>query len=165
MKNKTELNKVFIAELISLEDQSKIFGGIIEFPVIYLNTLQIRYLKDKEITVLYLPDTELEYYTSEKILESLELTFEFTNTTLLAADPVMYVRIVTLLKKENVRRLFFGKIEDRRCISSLKISNFFSFLDVVEAFKQKQELIPAVSNITKLTRAYDYAHIEPIELN
>lgn len=165
MKNKTELNKVFIAELISLEDQSKIFGGIIEFPVIYLNTLQIRYLKDKEITVLYLPDTELEYYTTEKILEFLELTFEFTNTTLLAADPVMYVRIVTLLKKENVRRLFFVKIEDRRRISSLKISNFFSFLDVVEAFKQKQELIPAVSNITKLTRAYDYAHIEPTELN
>lgn len=127
MKHTKELDKVFIAELVRLEDQSKIFGGIIEFPVIYLNTLQMRYLKGKKITVLYLPDTDLEYYTPEKINKFLEMTFAFTESTLLAADPIMYIRITDMFKKGNVRRLFFNKIEDRRTINSLKTNNFFHF--------------------------------------
>lgn len=165
MKKKTELDKIFIAELLSFEDKSELFDGIVDFPVIYLDTLQMRYLKGKKITILYLPDTELKYYTPEKILEFLILTFAHTDSTLLAADPAMYVRIEKLLHKKTTRRLFFNKIDHRRSISSLKRNNFLSFLNILDPHKQKQQLIPAVSSMTKLTKAYDYAHIEKDVLN
>ena len=71
MEHKTALKKVFLAEVISIEDQSRIFGTVANFPIVYLKRLHSYYLQGKEITILFLPDTELEYYSTEKILEFL----------------------------------------------------------------------------------------------
>ncbi len=165
MEHKTALKKVFLAEVISIEDQSRIFGTVSNFPIVYLKRLHSYYLQGKEITILFLPDTELEYYSTEKILEFLELTFKFTDITLLAAEPTMYLRIKTLLQKRNTQRLFLNKITSKKDIDSLKINNFFSFLTVVAPFRQKQRLLSAAGDVETLTEKYDYVNLEKNNLN